>query len=587
MPITTLIGLTNSKGLKKILQFDGLGLRITILPSVETLGEPLLTKQAFYFLGDIEAVGKTRLKTDSILYECLDEEFQRDAIIEYILDNYLFNYSISNDESKLTSKVKRYRFLSTEYRDRYVLGDKANTKYLAVDTLNDRSILLCKDTVDPEMSFESDWRLFNNYFMSIHSKYVAEIESILDRKITLKTKSDSVIEEETLPVVKFLSKPYKHEELEQMSHIGYVDKSDRHLKGGFYEYSSSSSANSKIPMEHMFAKDFHNKYLLDVYFAGLREHSPTVQFKHFYNVLEYLFEDVTVFECKKHLPEEVAESITDLSDWKNWKNKLSHNFPYAKNKIMAEETQLKIVVNLFIDKVEFTKKIRDFDRNIRDHFLKPILINKKITIHPLDLNDNNILDKYSERIYFTRNSIMHTKRTRYGKAAFTILPFSESELFLQREIPLLQFVAQKVIQKEKDIFEFTTLSFSPLEILILMELLYENHNYETLIENLSLFLSNSQSKLDETRYEEFLDHILGVLVEIIDQARLDGPIPLEKIRDELSKIDVGSFDETTQLVINCLILLLHGDMDRFNKLVKKLPIFTMRAKLYGLQNSLK
>lgn len=581
MPITTLASLTNSEGLGKVLQFDGLGLKLTVLPTPETCGEPILTKQALYFLEDLEAAAKTRVKEDSALCKWLTED-QRNSVIVYILDNYLFAYSMLDDKSKITSKVEKGRFLAGRIIDRYILGDKGNIKYLAVDTLNDRSILSCRDTADPEFSFESDWKLLNNYFASIYDQYIEKINSILDRKVVLKTKNT----EETLPILRFVRKPYKYEELVQMSnYTDYVEENDPHLRSGIYEY-DDGYVKFKIPMQHIPARDFHNKYLLDMYSAGLRERSPTVQFKHFYNIIEYVFEDATVEECRKHLPDSIARSVVDLSDWKSWENKLDKEFRYDKSKLNAERTQLRIAINMFVEKKEFTEKVMSFNTEMKEHFLKPALLTKEVKILPLNLNDNNLLDKYSSRIYTIRNSVMHTKRMIHGKRIPAILPFSEEEIFLEKEIPLLKFVVQKVIQREKKIFGFTATSFSPPETFLLVNLLSENKNYETLVKNLGFFLYNLHSKLKGDDYYDLLDPILEILAIMFDDLRLHDPDKLEPYRQELHKIDLLLFDEVTQAVIKCLKFLLQNEMSSFSYLVKGLPRITMRASLYRLQNSL-
>lgn len=581
MPITILASLTNSEGLGKVLQFDGLGLKITVLPHIETLGEPTLTKQAAYFLDDVEAAAKVRLEENSDLCKFL-KEHQRDAVIEYILDNYLFVYSVLNDESRITSKVAKGKFLDTTIKDRFILGDKGNIKYLAVDTLNDRSILSCKDTADPEFSFESDWKLLNNYFANIYDQYIEKIDSILDRKIVLKTKDT----EETLPILAFVRKPYKYEELVQISnYIDYVEENDPHLKSGIYEY-DDNYVKFKIPMQHILARDFHNKYLLDMYSAGLRERSSTVQFKHFYNIIEYVFEDATVEECRKHLPDSIARLVVDLSDWKSWGNRLDKGFRYDKSKLNTEETQLRIAINLFVEKNEFTEKVMSFNTEMKEHFLKPAALTKEVKIPALNLNDNNLLDKYSSRIYTLRNGVIHTKRKIHGKRIPAILPFSDAEIFLEKENLLLRFVVQKMIQREKEIFGFTATSFSPVETFLLVNLLSENTNYETLVKNLGFFLYNLHSKLKGDSYYNVLDPILEILAIMFDDLRLHDPDKLEPYRQELHKIDLSLFDEVTQAVIECLIFLLQNEMSSFSYLVKGLPRITMRASLYRLQNSL-
>lgn len=582
MPIVTLVSLTNSAGLGKVLQFNGLGLKITILPTIETCGEPIINKQLIYFLEDIEAAAKARITEDSVLFQWLKEN-QRDSVIEYILDNYLFAYSISDDNSRITSKVEKGGFLADKTKDRYILGDRGNIEFLTVDLLNDRSIISCEDTTNPDFSLESDWKLFNNYFDEIYYRYVKEIDSILDRKVVLRTKD----KEEILPILRFLRKPYEYDDFVHISnYVDYVEENDPHLKDGIYEY-NDNYIKFKIPMQHISARDFYNKYLLDMYFAGLREKSLTVQFKHFYNIIEYIFEDATVMECRKHLPDNLAKHVVDLSDSKSWKDSLDKLFRYDKDKLNAEETQLRIAMNMLIEQEEFKKKIESFDAETQEHFLKPASLTKEVKVHPLCLSDSNLLDKYSSRIYLIRNSVIHTKRKIHGKRVPSILPFSEEEIFLEKEIPLLKFVVQKVIQREKEIFGFTATSFSAFETFLLFNLLSENKNYDTLIRKLGFFLFNLSTKLKGDRYYDLLDPIIEILAILFDDLRLHDPNKLEPYRQELHKIDLSMFDEITQAMIECLIFLLQNEMGRFSYVVRKLPRITMRASLNRLKNSMK
>jgi hypothetical protein len=448
--------------------------------------------------------------------------------------------------------------------------------------LNDRSIISCKDATYPDSSLESDWRLFNNYFAEIYDRYVKEIDSILDRKVVLRTKD----KEEILPMLRFLRNPYKYDDLVHISnYVDYVEENDPHLKDGIYEH-NDGHIKFKISMQHISTRDFYNKYLLDMYFAGLEEGSPTVRFKHFYNIIEYVFEDATVTECGKHLPDSSAKHVIDLSDSKSWRDSLDKAFRYDKNKLNAEETQLRIAINMLVEQEEFKKKIESFDAETKEHFLKPASLTKEVKLPPLCLSESDLLDKYSSRIYLIRNSVIHTKRKIHGKRIPSILPFSEEEVFLEKEIPLLKFVVQKVIQREKAIFSFTATTFSPFETFLLFILLSENKNYDTLIRNLGFFLFNLCTKLKDDSYYDLLDPIIEILAILFDDLRLHDPDKLETYRQELHKIDLSMFDEIAQAVIECLIFLLQNEMASFNYLVRKLPRITMRASLYRLQNSM-
>ena len=575
------LSLTNSQGLGKVLQFNGLGLKITVLPSTDTCGEPFLTKQAIYFLKDLEATAKIKISADSVLSQHFTEA-EMGQVIEYLLDNYLFVYSTVDDQSRITSKVEKPSFLEDKRTERFEPGDKGNVKYLVVDILNDRSVISCKDLIEPDLSYESDWLLFNSYFERIYDRYLKEIDSVLDRKVALKTRSS----EEILPILRFLNEPYKYAQLAQMSDcIEYVEEKDARLRNGIYEY-HTRHVNFEIPMQHIFAGDYYNKYLLDLYSAGLRETSPLLQFKYFYNIIEYVFEDATIEECRRHLPEEIANSVDDLSSYKDWIGKLDRGFRYDKSKLRAEETQLDIAVNMFVERSELTNKILTLDTDTQKHFQEAAVFTKDVKVPPIRIDDDNLLTKYARRIYLIRNSVIHTKRTIHGDQVPAIMPFSEQELFLEKEIPLIKLVAQKVVQKEKDTFQYTAISFSPLETFLFISLLHENENFDTLIKNLGFFLYNLHSKLKGERYYDFLDPIIFFLLDIFDDLRLHDPDKLEIYRQELLKINLFLFDEVTQAAIKCLVFILQNEMASFEDLVEKLPRRSMRANLHRLRNSM-
>src|SRR3972149_8421267 len=98
-------------------------------------------------------------------------------------------------------------------------------------------------------------------------------------------------------------------------------------------------------MLHFSTTKYHNKFLLDLYFAGLREKSPLIQFKNYYNIIEYVFEDAVVEECKRHLSEE-AKLVNDISGCEKWKEKLDDHFRYDRSKLKSEETQLTVSIKI-------------------------------------------------------------------------------------------------------------------------------------------------------------------------------------------------------------------------------------------------
>ena len=149
-----LLPLTNARGLGKVTFFNGLDFPVVMKPSL--MGEPILTAQAYYFLERIDSVVATSFPVNQ-------EPSIRD--LEYIIDNYLFEYSKKHPDEKITSKITEFVFWQDDPDNAYFSYDWKLTECLALDTLNDPSIIDCKDPTRA-MNEIFDWLLYRPYFDS-------------------------------------------------------------------------------------------------------------------------------------------------------------------------------------------------------------------------------------------------------------------------------------------------------------------------------------------------------------------------------------------------------------------------------------
>lgn len=144
MALNLQIQLSMGKGLSKAIVFHGLEFSVVVHPTIH--GDPILTSQGFYYLEQMESVAEIRFESgDSHLSE---------NQIEYLVDNYLFKYSVIHADSQLNTKVTDFKYSRRNSSDIYPLYDQFNTQALLLDELNDTSILSIKSLEgEPEYYF--------------------------------------------------------------------------------------------------------------------------------------------------------------------------------------------------------------------------------------------------------------------------------------------------------------------------------------------------------------------------------------------------------------------------------------------------
>lgn len=406
--------LTNSKGLRKIILFKGLDFPIVITPSL--IGEPLLTVQPFYFIENLDAVARIRFETQQDI-DNVTSGNDFDDVVEYTLDNYLFEYSKIHPNSKLTSKISKFVFWKDGIDDPYHRYDKTFSECLALDILNDDTIIECKD-YETGVEF-NDWCLIKNYSDSVFDKYLEEMKNILSKKVYVKTVNNEALGtgEFLLPIIKTNSPLLTYY---QASMFEVVNIRDFKEDNDFYEISRgfSSSGNFKVEQEVVEATAYHDRELLAYYFSALRDLAPLSQFRNFYNVIEYFFEE--------------APRIMSMPS-------------------RYESQMIEAVIKWAIPLEELSSKISSLPLKILESITTDQQTTSGEIIEGLGLGSEDLQKEFSSRIYKIRNACMHSKKTRRGDPTPRIVPSMKEENILKNEIPLLQWVAVKVIEQGQNI----------------------------------------------------------------------------------------------------------------------------------------
>lgn len=351
--------LTNARGLGKVTFFNGLDFPIVMKPSLR--GEPIFTAQAYYFLELLESV-----VTASFPYG--DEPSVRE--IEYIVDNYLFEYSKKHPEEKITSKITEFVFWQDDPDSAYFSYDWKLTECLVLDTLNDTSILNCKDP-NRKMDEIYDWCLYKPYFDSALSEYQRKLREAAEYLVYVKTQGHSSLGtgEYQLPILRFNSHPLTLEQVNMLEAISVDTKLDETSDKYQISRGMKSRSNYFLAQEVIKTSNRHNPQLLAYYFCALRDYSPVSQFKNYYNVLEYFFEDAPI-----HLGI-IANS---------------------------EAEQIIAVLKIFIDPRELNKKIGELDKKTLTSIGKSQITSSGEHITGINFLSRDILEiflKNMERIF--------------------------------------------------------------------------------------------------------------------------------------------------------------------------------------------
>lgn len=400
-----LMPLTNARGLGKVTFFTGLDFPIVMKPSL--MGEPVLTAQAFYFLERLDSVVTASFPSNKVP---LPHE------IDYIIDNYLFEYSKRHPDKKITSKITEFVFWQEDPDNAYFSYDWKLTECLVLDTLNDTSIIDCNDP-KRTMGEIFDWCLYKPYFEDALEEYKNKLEEAAKYVANVKTQNHSSLGtgEYQLPIIRVNSKPLTLAQVNMLEVVSADRKID--LTSDTYEVNRGmkSSTNYFLPQEVITVNNRHNPQLLAYYFSAVRDYSPISQFKNYYNVLEYFFE-----EAPNHL------GIT------------------AK----TEAEQIIAVLKLFIDPVELNKKFNEIDKATLALIEKPQITSSGENIAGIDFSVTDILAEYGRHIYQIRNACIHSKKTRKGKSTPRFIPSYDEEKILEYEMPILQWIAIQCIEKE-------------------------------------------------------------------------------------------------------------------------------------------
>jgi hypothetical protein len=183
----------------------------------------------------------------------------------------------------------------------------------------------------------------------------------------------------------------------------------------------------------------YNTELVSYYNLALSSDSMILGFLALYKILEFFYSSVSEEELHSKMKEKLT--APDFSHTKTKKlrelSKVIRSFENRTDELSA----LKLVLQSFFDKEDLRVWVNNFEENNGEYFTTDVeIFSKKFRV---DTSDNTIIPNIANRIYATRNVIVHNKEAEVSR----YVPFTGQEETLQREVQLLVYLAEQLILK--------------------------------------------------------------------------------------------------------------------------------------------
>ncbi|MEW9054091.1 MAG: hypothetical protein AB2392_23285 [Neobacillus sp.] len=330
--------------------------------------------------------------------------------------------------------------------DEYNLADEKNSVCYEVGELSDEYIIFIFEKVIKKENIELVRRISRNSSMIMHrlkefdeySNFIDIIRFSLRRLITIKIKSNNKI---ALSRFKELTDSllFNISLNTGMSviHIKYFED----IFGPRVVRNKRCGIEEVEPPQRIYISD-----LVYYYQMGISTFDPSLKFISFYHVIEYFFNHVYY----ESLVDSVRNNITnpkfsvrrdsDINELiKAIKKKLKTDS--EKNDIKNEKEALKLTLKKYVNIETLKKDINDKKVVSLEYYLNNIVpFAKGDKVNFEEENVDKIFMSISNRIYKTRNAVIHSKLDEEER----YIPFKHESQLL-KEIPLIQTISEEII----------------------------------------------------------------------------------------------------------------------------------------------
>jgi len=403
--------LSGSKGIGRLIRFEGLKYVVLVKPTV--YGSPVLTAQAIYFLDQMESVAHVRHEQDLPPSE-----------LEYILDNYLFEFAKQHPESRMTFRITEGKFWEDDWSSMYNWADQMLTETLVLDQSNDASVLQI-DALDSDDNIDlTDWDIGVNYAKPVLAEYVEDISTLLQKKVNVKV-LPSEERDGYFGKLRVLKPQAPYIDVFQAAALEDVDplslgadcNDDVPARFRLSE-SGTYGCETELDIERIVATKCYAPILLSHFFSGVKEMNPLKAYLAYYNVLEYYFEEAPALLSRN--------SRTELE-------------------------QLKCVMELLTTEADVAAKLTNTAPNIRLAITSPLLPSVGPAIPGVDLAQPSLRGEFARWLYDIRCAVVHSKKTRRGAPVSCFEPYTAASKSVSLGIQIVRWLAILCIEKDYDL----------------------------------------------------------------------------------------------------------------------------------------
>lgn len=185
--------------------------------------------------------------------------------------------------------------------------------------------------------------------------------------------------------------------------------------------------------------------LILFYQKGISSESVDLQYLSFYHILEHFFEKIYNDELIKSIRTELTKpsfSYKRNKDVSGLIKVIQDKLKYKNDEFQINEPEaLRLVLERFIPDLDEVKDaIQSYDPDLLNYYKSSEVEFSKGNQVNFQESRDKVLKNLRERIYKTRNSIVHSKETDRER----YLPFKHDRI-LQKEIILMRIIAEKII----------------------------------------------------------------------------------------------------------------------------------------------
>ena len=196
-----------------------------------------------------------------------------------------------------------------------------------------------------------------------------------------------------------------------------------------------SPEGSELPLPHA----LYNPDLVRFYIRGCSASDPVVQFLSFYQVLEYFFLTTSDEQLYTKLSARLRDPHFSAIP-RNLDLLIQDTLDHKRE---SDETEmLKLVLQRYVNEPDVIKYITSYEAYLKDQ-----LYTKKRSVFgeesQVSLQPGHIIGGLSRRIKLIRNALIHSSDRHERKDRY--VPTKANEQLIEKEVPLVEFLAERVI----------------------------------------------------------------------------------------------------------------------------------------------